>query len=263
MSRAWTALAVVGCLGAVVFAVRSAAVGRPGEWGPIQATAGPVLWRLNPSATDVDGNGRRLYGLGGRRHSAGVPDYYREERIAGGCPTGGDSVRFVFTGYDGQRYVGGGVTTPAPDWGESRITRGKIKYHMGRRDAVHTQKLVIIGDSGGGNRPILTIGTHLGEPAPLTIALQIDGGAHTISSGGLRTDVWHAWEMVVNPGQPSGGGWYTLTVNGKLLGTEKGLTFTDRQRQVHGEVGLGYYMNDPVAPNDDFWFELCDVEIAH
>jgi len=28
-------------------------------------------------------------------------------------------------------------------------------------------------------------------------------------------------------------------------------------------VGLGYYMNDPVAPNDDFWFELCDVEIAH
>ena len=50
---------------------------------------------------------------------------------------------------------------------------------------------MIIGDSGGGNRPILTIGTHLGEPAPLTMALQIDGGAHT------------------------------LTVNGKLLGTEK------------------------------------------
>ena len=49
----------------------------------------------------------------------------------------------------------------------------------------------------------------------------------------------------------------------QAAGHREGLTFTDRQRQVHGEVGLGYYMNDPVAPNDDFWFELCDVEIAH
>jgi hypothetical protein len=262
MSRAVSALIGVVCLAGIVLAVRLVAGGRVREWGPIQAAAGPVLWRLDPSSTAVDGDGRRLYGLGGRRYSRGVPDYYRDERIAGGCPTGGDSVRFVFTGFDGQRYVGGGVATPAPEWGESRTLRGRIKYHMGRRDAVHTQKLVIIGDSGGGNRPILTIGTHLGEPAPLTIALQIDGGAHTISSAGLRTDAWHAWEMVVNPGQPTGGGWYTLTVTGKLAGTEKGLTFSERQRQSQGEAGIGFYMNDPVAPNDDFWFELCDVEIA-
>ena len=46
---------------------------------------------------------------------------------------------------------------------------------MGAR-RVHAQKLVIIGDSGGGNRRILTIGTHLGEPAPLRTALQMMAG---------------------------------------------------------------------------------------
>ena len=132
---------------------------------------------------------------------------------------------------------------------------------MGRRDAVHTQKLVIIADSGGGNRPILTIGTHLGEPAPITIALQIMAGrtrSARAACGRMSGTRGRWWSTPASRRAAE----YTLTVNGKLAGTEKGLTFTDRQRQAHGEVALGYYMNDPVAPNDDFWFELCNVEIA-
>ena len=183
--------------------------------------AGPVLWRLNLSATDVDGDGRRLYGLGGRRHSAGVPEYYREERIAGGCPTGGDSARFVFTGYDGQRYVGGGVATPAPEWGEARITRGKIKYHMGRRDAAHAE--------AGDHR-------RLGRRQP------------------PDPDDRHAPRRAGAPHHGPPDRWRGAHADGQrqAAGHREGLTFTDRQRQVHGEVGLGYYMNDPVAPNDDF-----------
>jgi hypothetical protein len=260
MSRLAAVAVGVVCLGALVFAVRSVAVRQTGA--AVIHDAGPVFWRLNPGAPDVDDAGRRLYGLAGRRDSRGAPPYYRDERIAGGCPGGGDSVRFVMTGHEGQRYIGGNVTVPPPEWGESRITRGHIKYHLGPKDSVHTQKLVILGDSAGDNRPILTIGTHLDWPTPITMELQIDGGAHIIRSDGLRTDTWHAWEVVVNPGQPSGGGWFTLSVDGKHIGTEKNLTFTNAQRRVHGEMGLGYYMNDPVATTDDFWFELCDVEMA-
>jgi hypothetical protein len=221
----------------------------------------PLPWRLDLASSAVDPDGKRLYGLSSRWRSRG-PDYYVESLTPSACPAGGDALRFALLAFEGQRYIGGRATVAPPEWGQTYVHRGRIRYHMGKRSAVHTQKLLIVADSGPGNRPIVTIGTHEGEPTPLVIGLQIDGGAYRMASRGLATDAWHSWEVEINPGQPSGGGFYTLAVNGKRIGKQDGLTFTDGERRAQGTVGIGYYLNDSVAANDDWWFELCDVSIA-
>jgi hypothetical protein len=221
-----------------------------------------VLWRSTIASTARDGAGRLLYGFASRRVSdaSWAGTYYTESRQVGVAPGGGDAVRFALLPYEGQRYIGGEVRVAAPAWGESRFLRGKIRYHMGRRNATHTQKLVIVADGAGGNRPILTIGTHFGEPSPLQMRLQIDGGAGRIDSQRLNTDTWIDWEIEINPGQSGSAGYYVLTVNGVVAGRQS-RSFSDGQRSQHGNYGIGYYLNDSVGASDDWWFELADLEV--
>jgi hypothetical protein len=226
-----------------------------------------ALWRLDLADTrtiTVHGVTLPRYGFTSRRvsDSSWAGTYYTESLTPAACPTGGPALRFSMRPYEGQRYVGGSAEVAAPAWGESRFYYGLIRYHMDNRTRPHTQKLLVVAQPATDSRPILTIGTHLGEPRPLQMRLQLDGGARRVDSQALATDRWIQWQVEINPGQSgASSGYYVLTVDGREAGRSTGISFTDAMRRAQGSVDLGFFLNDPVYAGDGWWFEICDAGV--
>jgi hypothetical protein len=227
-----------------------------------------ILWQFDESSSAVDGDGVKLYGGDTRRGEAGTE--FTDAQVIGGGPNGGDSVLFTYLSWPDQIYAGGEKTVAAPAYGTTRFYRGRLRYHMGDEDDVHTQKLFIVADGATDNRPILTIGTHLSPPNMLQFRMQLDGGVDPINSSAYTTDVWLHWQVEVSPGTSdvADDGYYKLwtATSGTMTyasphGTVTGVAFTDGQRGAQGSFKWGHFMNDSCCVNA-WTIEFADFEIA-
>lgn len=230
-----------------------------------------ILWQLDASSLATDANGANLYGFVGRRWSGSPPPpsnpNYSDMRIVGGGPFGEDSVRFNINTTTNQVYIGGHSSIPAVTRPASRFWMGWWKIDYNDLAGIHTLKHILIADNGVNNRPIMTVGTHLAEPNPLTVDLQRDGGVGIITSGGQPRNTWIPYQFEVNTGTSGGSnGYYKLWVGSftyaSPIGTQSGVNFLDVEVANWTDAGWGFFLNDTNVATNNYFIEIARCRIT-